>query len=44
VDAGAGVISIAVKDTDGLKFVKDMGTCVSTQKVGQESDFEVFWC
>ena len=44
VDAGAGVISIAAKDSDGLKFVKDNGTCVSTQRVGQESDFEVFWC
>jgi hypothetical protein len=44
VDAGAGVISIAVKDSDGLMFVKDYGNQVQTQKVGQESDFEVFWC
>jgi len=44
VDAGAGVISIAIEDIDGLKFVKDLGTCVSTQKVGFERDFEVFWC
>ena len=44
VDAGAGVISIAGEDSDGLKFVKDNGTCVQVQKVGQESGFEVFWC
>ncbi|GEM_PF-3539585 len=44
VDAGVGEISIAVKDNDGLYFVKDRGTCVSTQRVGQERDFEVFWC
>jgi hypothetical protein len=44
VDAGEGVISIATRDSDGLKFVKERGACVSTQRVGQERDFEVFWC
>jgi hypothetical protein len=44
VDAGEGIISIAVKDSDGLKFVKDYGDQIQTQKVGQEEDFLVFWC
>jgi hypothetical protein len=44
VDAGAGVISIATRDSDGLKFVKERGAYTQVQKVGQESGFEVFWC
>jgi hypothetical protein len=43
VDAGAGIISIAIEDSNGLEFVKDYGNQLLIQKVGQERDFLIFW-
>lgn len=43
VDIGKGIVSIAIRDNDGLKFVKKHGASIQTQKVGEENDFSIFW-
>jgi hypothetical protein len=48
VDAGDGVVGIAPQGNDGLIITKTRynatGAYTSTRTLGQESDFEVFWC
>jgi transposase len=43
VDAGEGIISIAAKDSDGLKFVKDYDNQIQIQEIGNENKYKIFW-
>jgi hypothetical protein len=43
VDAGRGIIGIATKSNDGLRFIKNCGNYQSTSKVLYEENFLIFW-